>query len=65
MAKATLVPAGAMGNSQLISGYCDDSCTPSGKEYCIFQTSFFTPLLNGLKKMKKISIYGWIITVLI
>jgi len=53
VAKATLVPAGAMGNSQLISGCCNDSRTLSGEECCIFQTSGFTPLLNSLKKKKK------------
>lgn len=53
MAKASLVPAGAMGNSQLISGCCDDSCMLSGEECYIFQTSGFTPLLTGLKKNNK------------
>lgn len=50
VAKDTLVPVGAMGNSQLISGCCDDSSVLSGDECCIFQTSGFTPLLTGLKK---------------
>lgn len=37
VAKATLVPGGAMGDSQLISGCCDDSCSSQGKNAASFK----------------------------
>lgn len=58
VAKATLVPAAAMGNSQLISDCYTDSRMLSGEECCIFQTSGFTPLLTGFKKKKRLFMVG-------
>lgn len=52
VAKATLVPAGAMGNSQLISGCCDDSCSSQGRNAALFKLLALPHYLIFLKKNK-------------
>lgn len=58
VAKAPPVPVHAVGNSQLVSGCCDDPCELFWEESSVVQNSGFTPFRAGLRKKESVFVVG-------